>query len=205
MISHAKQMKSNSEKAKLVLGSTSPFRKALLEKLGLPFSTAVPDIDESAKPGESPQALVCRLAEEKALAVANDFSDTLVIGSDQVACIEGEILGKPGNREKAIEQLQRASGKRVTFFTGLCLLNSASGNRQSLCEPFHVHFRVLEQLQIERYLDAEEPYNCAGSFKSEGLGIALFKRLEGDDPNTLIGLPLIRLVSMLAKEGISVP
>lgn len=198
-------MKSQSKKSGLVLASTSPFRKALLEKLGLLFSTAAPDIDESAKQGESPQSLVCRLAEEKALAVATDFPDSLIIGSDQVACIDGDILGKPGNRERAIEQLRRASGKHVTFHTGLCLLNSASGQQQSLCEPFHVHFRVLEQQQIERYLDAEEPYNCAGSFKSEGLGIALFEHLEGNDPNTLIGLPLIRLVSMLAKEGVTVP
>ncbi|WP_330177994.1 Maf family protein [Candidatus Vondammii sp. HM_W22] len=198
-------MKSHSEKIRLVLASTSPFRKALLEKLGLPFSTATPDIDESAKPEESPQALVSRLAEEKALAVATDFPDSLIIGSDQVACIDGKILGKPENRQSAIEQLQRASGKHVFFYTGLCLHNSASGKRQSLCEPFYVHFRVLEQQQIERYLDAEKPYNCAGSFKSEGLGIALLEYLEGDDPNTLIGLPLIRLVAILAKEGITVP
>ena len=186
---------------RLVLASTSPFRKLLLQQLGLEFTTAAPDIDESALPGEKPPELVTRLAEQKARAVAETHPEALIIGSDQVACVNGSILGKPGSRAKAISQLQLASGKRVSFYTGLCLLNSKTGAGQTVCEPFHVHFRSLARDQIERYLNAEQPYNCAGSFKSEGLGIALFERLEGDDPNALIGLPLIRLVSMLAQEG----
>ncbi len=190
---------------KLILGSTSPFRKELLNKLGLSFTADAPDIDETMHAGERPQALVQRLALEKARAVAEKHTDALVIGSDQVACIDNDILGKPGNRERAIAQLTQAAGKRVSFYTGLCLLNSDSGESQVACEPFHVHFRPLSQAQIERYLDAEEPYNCAGSFKSEGLGISLFERLEGDDPNSLIGLPLIRLIAMLEREGVSLP
>ena len=190
---------------KLILGSTSPFRKELLNKLGLGFSVDAPDIDESMHTGEYPEEFVQRLALEKAKAVAARHNDALVIGSDQVACIGNSILGKPGNRDKAIAQLTEASGQRVSFYTGLCLLNSANGNFQLVCEPFHVHFRNLSRSQIERYLDTEEPYNCAGSFKSEGLGISLFEKLEGDDPNSLIGLPLIRLITMLEREGISVP
>ncbi len=189
----------------LILGSTSPFRKELLNKLGLNFTTDAPDIDESMHIDELPEGFVQRLAQEKAQAVAERHPDALIIGSDQVACIDNSILGKPGNRERAIEQLTRASGKRVSFYTGLCLLNSGSGKSQVVCEPFHVYFRELSQTQIERYLDAEQPYNCAGSFKSEGLGISLFERLEGDDPNALIGLPLIRLIAMLEHEGVSVP
>lgn len=176
-----------------------------MNKLGINFSAVAPDIDEQSLPNETPTELVSRLAFEKAEAVGTDHPNALIIGSDQVACIDQQILGKPGNRENAINQLLAASGRRVTFYTGLCLLNSANGQKQVTCETFHVHFRNLEQKQIERYLDQEEPYNCAGSFKSEGLGIALFERLEGDDPNTLIGLPLIQLVRMLDKEGIKIP
>ncbi len=190
---------------KLILGSTSPFRRELLNKLGLSFDVDAPDIDESMRTGEQPEEFVQRLAEEKSQAVAARHDNALVIGSDQVACIGSNILGKPGTREKAIAQLTEASGQRVSFYTGLCLLNSQTGKSQVICEPFHVYFRELSREQIERYLDAEEPYNCAGSFKSEGLGISLFERLEGDDPNALIGLPLIRLISMLQQEGISVP
>ncbi len=189
----------------IVLGSTSPFRQELLRRLRLPFSTAAPDIDESPLPDESPPHLVKRLALAKAEAVAINHPQAMVIGSDQVACIGDQIIGKPGNRENAIQQLQRASGKQVLFLTGLCLLNSATNRAQVVCEPFTVHFRELTQEQIERYLDAEEPYNCAGSFKSEGLGISLFERLEGADPNALIGLPLIQLVTMLQREGVAVP
>lgn len=190
---------------KLILGSTSPFRKELLHKLGLSFDADSPDIDETMQSGEQPEKLVQRLAFEKAKAVAAKHKGALVIGSDQVACIGSNILGKPGNRDNAIAQLSQASGQRVSFYTGLCLINSANGNKQIVCEPFHVYFRELSRDQIERYLDAEEPYNCAGSFKSEGLGISLFEKLEGDDPNSLIGLPLIRLITMLEQEGISVP
>ena len=190
---------------RIVLGSTSPYRRQLMDRLGLDFVTASPDIDESPRLNEFPETLVVRLAESKARAVADDFPENLVIGSDQVACIEGEILGKPGSRSAAITQLARASGRKVTFLTGLCLLNTATGRAQTLCEPFHVHFRSLDAGQIARYLDREKPYDCAGSFKSEGLGIALFERLEGDDPNALIGLPLIRLIQLLSSEGVEIP
>jgi MAF protein len=188
----------------LVLASTSPYRRELLERLGLPFLTAAPQVDESRRPGESPETLVTRLAEAKARAVAMAFPEALVIGSDQVACVDGEILGKPGGRERALAQLTQAAGKEVVLHTGLCLLNSATGQAQVVREPFRVHFRSLTQAQIASYVDREQPFNCAGSFKSEGLGISLFERLEGDDPNALVGLPLIRLVAMLEAEGVDV-
>jgi len=188
----------------LVLASTSPFRRELLLRLGLPFATLAPRVDESRRPGESPEALVERLAETKAKAVAADLPQALVIGSDQVACVGGEILGKPGDREGAIAQLTRASGQVVVFHTGLCLLNTATGRARVAREPFRVHFRPLTPAQIAGYVDREEPFHCAGSFKSEGLGIALFERLEGDDPSALVGLPLIRLVALLAAEGVDV-
>ena len=186
----------------LVLGSTSPFRKSILEKLNLPFDCAKPNIDETALAGETPQVLVERLAIEKAKAVAQEFPDTLIIGSDQVAVCEGEILGKPHTFENGVKQLSKFSNKAVTFYTGLCVFNSSNNQVKSLIEPFIVHFNELSQTDIERYLNAEQPYNCAGSFKSEGLGICLFKKLEGDDPNTLIGLPLIRLVALLKEHGL---
>ena len=186
----------------LVLGSTSPFRREILQKLDIPFSTAAPDIDESPEDQEKPQDLVQRLAELKARAVAAQYSEHLIIGSDQVAVIDGKILGKPGSHEKAVDQLQQASGQTVNFYTGLCLFNSASGAMQSDVVPFDVVFRTLTRSEIDNYLHKEKPYHCAGSFKSEGLGIALFERLQGDDPNTLIGLPLIRLISMLKNEGV---
>lgn len=189
---------------RLVLASTSPFRKALLTKLGLAFEVAAPEVDESPQANEHPAQLVERLACAKARKVAQQQPDALIIGSDQVAVIDGKILGKPGNHDKAVEQLQQASGKIVTFLTGLCLHNAANGQYQSEVVPFKVVFRALTDGQIENYLRAEQPYNCAGSFKSEGLGIALFERLEGEDPNSLIGLPLIRLIQMLEKEGIRV-
>ena len=188
----------------LVLASTSPFRRELLQKLQLAFTTDSPDIDESRHDGETPEQLVARLAEEKAMAVAARQPDSLIIGSDQVAVIDGEILGKPGNHDKAVAQLKTASGRRVTFLTGLCLYNSATGDSQVEVVPFGVVFRELSESQIENYLQAEQPYNCAGSFRSEAMGIALFERLEGEDPNTLIGLPLIRLVRMLEAEGVRV-
>lgn len=189
----------------LVLGSTSPFRRELLGRLGVSFLTDSPEIDETNLPGESPEALVARLAEAKARAVGRRHGDALVIGSDQVACIDGNIVGKPGNRENAIRQLADAAGKSVCFHTGLSLFNSASGRAQTLVEPYTVHFRELSRSEIERYVDREQPFNCAGSFKSEGYGITLFSQLEGRDPNTLIGLPLIALVEMLRNEGIDLP
>lgn len=188
----------------LVLGSTSIFRKTILEKLNLPFQCAKPNIDETAFADESPQALVERLAIEKAKAVADKFSDALIIGSDQVAVCDGDILGKPHNFDNGVKQLKKFSNKSVTFYTGLCIYNSSNGKVTSLVEPFIVHFNCLSQSDIENYLKTEQPYNCAGSFKSEALGICLFKKLEGDDPNTLIGLPLIKLVSLLKQHDVDV-
>ena len=185
----------------LILASTSPFRRSILEKLGLPFDCHAPEVDETPHPGETPSQLVERLSIAKAQAVAAHLKEGLVIGSDQVAVIDNDILGKPGNHENAVAQLQRASSKTVTFLTGLALVNVKTGSIQAEVVPFKVVFRELSREQIDNYLKAEQPYNCAGSFKSEGLGIALFERLEGDDPNTLIGLPLIRLIRMLEKEG----
>ncbi len=189
----------------LVLASTSPFRRALLEKLRLPFETLSPEVDESAREGETPRQLVLRLSEAKARAGADAFPDALIIGSDQLAVCEGDVLGKPGNHENACRQLARLSGRRVEFLTGLCLYDSASGEARTDLVPFSVSFRELTAAQIDRYLRAEQPYNCAGSFKSEALGISLFEAMHGDDPNALIGLPLIRLVSWLNEAGITVP
>jgi len=186
----------------LVLASTSPSRRLLLERLGIPFATATPNVDETRRPDESPQDLVVRLAEAKARAVIEDYPNVLIIGSDQVAHLDDTVIGKPGNRARAIAQLTRASGREVAFYVGLCLLNAATGRTQICCEPFRVRFRQLSPARIEAYIDREQPFNCAGSFRSEGLGIALFERLEGEDPNTLMGLPLIRLISMLEREGI---
>lgn len=188
---------------KLVLGSSSPFRKQLLEKLMVPFETANPEIDESPLTGESPIELVKRLAVEKAKAVAVNYPNSLIIGSDQVALHSDEVVGKPHTHERAVEQLTTASGKEIKLYTGLALLNSMTNNIQSEVVPFTVHFKTLSEEIIESYLRKEQPYNCAGSVRSEGLGIALLERFEGDDPNTLIGLPLIRLVAMLEKEGFS--
>ncbi|MCC1497696.1 nucleoside triphosphate pyrophosphatase [Alcanivorax sp. 1008] len=190
----------------LVLASSSPFRRELLGRLGLQFLCDSPDIDESRQPGEPAEELVQRLALEKARAVAARHPAALIIGSDQVAVLEdGSIVGKPGSADRAVEQLRQASGSSVTFLTGLCLYNSASDQYQLCCEPFKVHFRQLSSEAINSYINKEQPLNCAGSFKSEGLGITLFRRLEGDDPNALIGLPLIRLTDMLAGEGVALP
>ncbi len=186
----------------LVLASTSPYRRMLLERLGLRFSIASADIDETRRPDEPAQVLVLRLAEAKARAVASLNPGAVIIGCDQVACLDDAVLGKPGSRDNAIAQLERVSGRSVLFQTGLCLLDTRDGRVQTLVEPFHVHFRVLARARIERYLDRERPYDCAGSLKSEGLGIALFERLEGDDPSALIGLPLIRLIALLEAVGI---
>ena len=188
----------------LILASSSPFRRQILDKLQLEYSCLSPDIDESPNGNETPVQLVTRLAVAKAEKIAETESDSLIIGSDQVAVLGDEILGKPHTHENAVKQLQRLSGHRVTFLTGLALINSKSGNIQREAVPFDVVFRTLTDEMIENYLRAEEPYNCAGSFKSEALGVVLFDKLEGDDPNTLIGLPLIRLVRMLENEGVNV-
>ncbi len=188
----------------LVLASTSPYRREVLARLGLPFTTVAPEVDETRGPGEAPGDLVARLAEAKARAGAAGLGDALVIGSDQVAVVDGEVLGKPGGHQRARAQLARCAGRRVTFLTGLCLLDTRRGGCDTLVEPFHVHFRDLTPAQIEGYLAREAPYDSAGSFRSEGLGVALFRRMEGDDPNALIGLPLIRLTEMLARAGVDV-
>ena len=189
----------------LVLASTSPYRQEILRKLALPFVTDSPHVDETPLESESPAQLVVRLAELKARAVATRHENSLIIGSDQTATFENHILGKPGDFQNAFAQLSQMSGKSVVFYTGLCLLNTRTQQYQLSCVPFTVHFRKLGADQIQRYLHQEQPFDCAGSFKSEGLGISLFEKLEGDDPNTLIGLPLIELVRMLEQEQVLVP
>lgn len=185
----------------LVLASGSPYRAALLERLDVPFETCAPDIDERPLPGETPERLVARLAEAKAQAVHTDFPSALVIGSDQAAVLDRQILGKPGNHARAVQQLLAAAGREVIFYTGLCVFNTRTGRANTAVEPFRVQFRPLTEKQIDHYLQREQPYQCAGSFRAEGLGIALFECLQGDDPNALIGLPLIRLTEMLVQAG----
>lgn len=189
----------------LILASTSRYRKALLEKLGLPFECVAPEVDESPLPGESAEALVVRLAHAKANAIADRFDQGLIIGSDQVCVCDGQTLGKPGTVEKAVAQLMAAQGRSVTFYTGLCVLDAASGRTEQLVEPFTVHFRTLDEAALRRYVEAELPLDCAGSFKCEGMGIVLFKGLEGRDPNALIGLPLIGLIELLERHGLTLP
>lgn len=189
----------------LILASSSPYRRELLQRLRLPFECASPDIDETPLPDESAEDLVRRLAESKARALAQRYPAHLIIGSDQAAVNGGRILGKPHNLERATEQLKSASGKSVSFLTGLCLLNSQSGEAQVDCVPFTVHFRDLDEARIRRYLETEQPFDCAGSFKAEGLGVSLFRSTEGEDATSLVGLPLIRLVDMLLAEQVPVP
>ena len=189
----------------LLLASSSAYRRELLTRLQLPFTCSSPDIDESHRSGESAIELVKRLAEEKARALADSHTAHLIIGSDQAAVLGERIIGKPHTFEKAREQLLAASGASVTFLTGLALLNSQTGRCQVDCVPFTVHMRTLDAPHIERYLRAEQPYNCAGSFKAEGLGVSLFRSTEGPDATSLIGLPLIRLIDMLLTEGVQVP
>ena len=189
---------------KIVLGSTSPYRKALLQRLCLDFVCDSPDIDETPLDAEPIENMVVRLAIAKAQAISGNHSDALIIGSDQSAVLKGEKLKKPENFANAFKQLTRASGQKITFQTGLCLLNTKTGHIQSACIPYTVVFKELTANMIEYYLHKEEPYNCAGSFKSEGLGIALFERFEGEDPNALMGLPLIQLVNFFNNEGFSI-
>lgn len=189
----------------LILGSTSVYRRELLERLQIPFSTAAPDIDETRLDNESAADMVLRLSHGKALAVAAEHPGALIIGSDQCAVLGDQILGKPGDHQTAVQQLSACSGKRVEFLTGLCLYNAGTTQYQLELVPFSVEFRELSAADIENYLQREQPYNCAGSFKSEGLGISLFKALHGDDPNALIGLPLIKLTEMLRQENFIIP
>ncbi|WP_193164369.1 Maf family protein [Microbulbifer hainanensis] len=186
----------------LILASSSPYRRDLLEQLQIPFECASPHINEEAFLGEQPSALAGRLAREKAQALAGTFPDALIIGSDQVAECDGQALGKPGNHTRAATQLQACSGRQVNFYTGLSVLDSASGKQRTEIERFTVHFRQLSEAQINYYLEQEKPFDCAGSFKVEGLGIALFEKMEGNDFNSLIGLPLIRLVDLLRAFGL---
>ncbi|WP_250657954.1 Maf family protein [Alkalimarinus coralli] len=188
----------------LVLASTSPYRKQILEKLCLPFSTAAPNIDESALEGEQPKDMVERVTKAKALAIRHKYPNHLIISSDQIATLDdGTVLTKPNGHENAVKQLNACSGKHVTFLTGLALLNSKTNNHQFVLEPFRVHFRTLTTREIENYLNIEKPYDCAGSFKVEGMGICLFDKLSGDDFNALIGLPLIRLLTLLRNESVN--
>ena len=190
---------------KLVLASTSAYRRELLQRFGLPFEVARPDIDESPLPGETPQATAERLAVEKARAVAGQFEDALIIGSDQVAHMGDTRFGKPGTVERAVAQLQSMSGRTVVFHTALAVLNTRSGRVQLDAVPTEVRFRSLSSDEIVRYVNKERPLDCAGSAKSEGLGITLLDALSGDDPNALVGLPLIALARMLRNEGIALP
>ncbi len=190
--------------AQIVLASTSVFRRELLARLGLPFEMASPDVDESPLHGETPEATALRLSETKARVVVAQYPDALIIGSDQVACLDAQVFGKPSSHENAVKQLQAMRGHSVNFFTGLCLLNAKTGKANVRSVLTRVTFRSLSDDEIENYLRREQPYNCAGSAKSEGLGIAMIAKMEGDDPNALIGLPLIALCDLLKNENISV-
>jgi MAF protein len=189
----------------LLLASSSPYRRDLLERLRLPFSWASPDIDEQRLDDEPAVDLVKRLAREKAQALTVSHPNHLIIGSDQVAVLGEQILGKPHTFERACEQLLAASGNHVTFLTGVALLNSQTGHCQVDCVPFTVYMRELDLTRIQRYLRTEEPYDCAGSFKAEGLGVSLFQSTHGVDATSLVGLPLIRLIDMLLAEGVNLP
>ena len=186
----------------IVLSSTSLFRRELLARLGLPFETANPNVDETARHGETPETTALRLSEDKARAVARQYPEALIIGSDQVAYLDGQVFGKPGTHENAARQLQTMRGRTVNFYTGLCLLNAKSGKVQLRGVPTLVTFRNLTSDEIENYLRKEKPYNCAGSAKSEGLGIAIIAKMEGEDPNALTGLPLIALCDFLREENV---
>lgn len=189
----------------LVLASTSPYRRALMGRLHLPFTTCAPEIDETPLPGEPPAATAERLALAKARAVAERHPNALIIGSDQVAYCGDQRFGKPGSRENARRQLRDLSGKVVVFHTGLCLLNSGSNRHHLRGVGTEVRFRELAQAEIERYLDKEDALNCSGSARSEGLGISLLEWMRSDDPTALIGLPLIALCEMLRTEGLALP
>jgi septum formation protein len=195
--------KSNITSPPLILASTSAYRKALLERLGLPFRAISPGVDETPLAGETAQQTSKRLSEEKARAVAASHPDALIIGSDQVALFGGKQLGKPLTHDNAVRQLQALRGQCAVFYTALTLLNAHTGNIQTVVAENRVCFRGYSDEEIESYLRREQPYDCAGSAKSEGLGIILISRMEGDDPNALVGLPLIELVTMLKNEGVT--
>jgi len=185
----------------LILASTSIYRRELLERLHIPFQTAAPEVDETPLPGESAEQTSRRLAQEKALAVSQSHPDAMIIGSDQVALLEGQQIGKPLTHDNAVLQLRSMRGKTVIFYTALALLNARTREMQTEVAENRVSFRDVSDVEIENYLLKEQPYHCAGSAKSEGLGIALISRMEGDDPNALVGLPLILLVGMLKNQS----
>jgi septum formation protein len=187
----------------LVLASTSPYRRELLQRLQLPFEIVAPEVDESPLNGESARATSLRLAQEKARAAARNYPDALIIGSDQVALLEGQQIGKPLTHERAVAQLQAMRGKTTVFYTALALYNSRTGKMQTGVEETRVILRALSDAEIESYLRKEQPYHCAGSAKSEGLGIALMQSMNGNDPNALVGLPLILLCDMLRNEQVA--
>jgi septum formation protein len=189
---------------RIILASTSVYRQQLLTRLGLSFEVRAPGVDESLRPNESAVAYVSRLAEEKARSAAVGLRGALVVGGDQVAVLDDDILGKPGNAEANRRQLQRSAGKRVQFHTGLCLFSTDSGRAQVEVVPFAVQFRALTVEQIAAYVEREQAFDCAGGFRCEGLGSALFESMEGTDPTALVGLPLLSLTSMLAREGVDV-
>lgn len=189
----------------LVLASGSRYRRELLTRLRLPFTCDSPEIDEATRPNEAPAELARRLSIEKAQAIATRHPGALIIGSDQVADCDGTVLGKPGSIDVAVSQLQMASGRTVTFWTGLAMHDAVSGTTQQALVRCDVDFRVLNDAEIRRYVDAEMPLDCAGSFKAEGLGVILFRRVTSDDPTSLIGLPLIALCDMLRNAGVSLP
>lgn len=188
----------------LILASSSRYRREVLEKLHLPFQCVSPEIDETPLPDESPEQTSLRLAESKARKVAQAYPNALIIGCDQVATVDGLQIGKPGNHDNAVKQLAMLSGKEVIFHSAICLYNSANQHMQSTIAPYYVKFKPLSPRQIETYLRLEQPYDCAGSAKSEGMGIALLEYMRGDDPNALIGLPVIVLVDMLMQAGVDV-
>jgi septum formation protein len=187
---------------RLILASTSRYRRELLERLRLPFEVVSPGVDESPRAGEAPGALAIRLALAKAQAVAANAADAVVIGSDQVAELDGQAIGKPGTRERAIEQLTMMSGRRVVFHTAVAVVRRERGFERALLAPVTVHFRRLRREDIERYLALDTPYDCAGSAKSEALGVALLESIDSDDPTALIGLPLIRTCALLREAGL---
>ncbi len=189
----------------IILASSSVYRREILKKLQLDFECTSSHIDESPLPYEAAQALATRLSIAKAHAITDQYPNHLIIGSDQVAACNGELIGKPGNRENAARQLKTQSGQAVAFYSGICLLNSASGEFFTDMDCCTVHFKKLTDQQIQRYLSIDKPFDCAGSFKSEGYGITLLDRMEGEDPNALIGLPLIKLVKLLAQCGFELP
>jgi septum formation protein len=198
-------MVKTAENPPVILASSSPYRKDLLARLGIPFQCESPGIDESARSGETGEQLARRLSESKARTVASHYPGAIIIGSDQVATLQGEILAKTGTHAKAMAQLQKLSGRRVHFHTGLCVINDATQSIQVDCIPYYVRFRNLASEEIDRYLSSEQPYQCTACFKSEGLGICLVADMQGGDSTALIGLPLARLSEMLRLEGFSLP